>query len=203
MLTVSGQNTETKGLVQSQITGKGAITGCHQHLLPIPGVVAAACLQVLPVLLKASRALEQSIGNGLNAGAAAEPVLLASAEITELSETLKIGKVGAVSARALQREHSQSLIKGLQQALLTQVVGAHKTVTVAVISTEKDSDPGTGGEGGADTGHPLLLGQDSEAITTLEEDFHQVGASRTTGGQQQLEPLAPDGFKKTHRGFSG
>ena len=203
VLTVSGQNTETKGLVQSQITGKGAVTGGDQHLLPIAGVVAAACLQVLTVLLQASRALEQAIGNGLNAGAATEPVLLASTEITELSKALEIGKIGAVSARALQREHSQSLIKGVQQALLTQVISADKTVTVALLGTEKDSDPGTGGKGGADAGHPLLFSQDPEAITTLEEDFNQVGASSTTGGQQQLEPLAPEGFKKTHRGFSG
>ena len=53
-------------------------------------------------------------------------------------------------------------------------------------------------KGGRHTGDPLLLGHYAKAVTTFEKHFHQVGTGAATCRQQQLKPLLPKRFKKTH-----
>ena len=91
MVPIGGQHVEAKGLVQTNIAGKGAITGSHQHLLPITGIAAAAGLQVMAMALEGCSALQQGARGLLYLRATLEPIGFAGTEIAQILEAFKAG----------------------------------------------------------------------------------------------------------------
>ena len=69
---------------------------------------------------------------------------------------------------------------------------------MALFGAKKDPNAGSSSKGGTNAGHPLLLGQNTETVTTLEENLHQISACCTACAKQQFKSLAPKGIKKTH-----
>ena len=88
---IGGQHVEAEGLVQADVAGKGAITGSHQHLLPIPGIAAAAGLQVMAMALEGCGALQQFACGFLNLRTLIEPAAFGRTEIPQLPEAFEAG----------------------------------------------------------------------------------------------------------------
>ena len=187
VLAIGGQHGEAQGLVQADVPGKGAVTGSHQHLLPVAGVATAAGLQVGALTFELVGALQQP-GGGLGQGwTGPEPGGLAGAEIPQGRQAVEPGRCGVSQARSGQTEHAQGLLEGAAQAGLTQVVGGHKPIALA----PKDADAGPGAKGGTDAGDALLFGQHPQVVGAFEEHLDQVGAGGATQAQQALQGRSP------------
>ena len=59
MVTVGGEHRKTTGLVQSDITGEGAVGCSNQDFLPVAGITATTNLQMLTLLIELSCSLQQ------------------------------------------------------------------------------------------------------------------------------------------------
>ena len=117
------------------------------------------------VVLEAAGALQQLQGGFSQGGAAIKPVQLGGGEIAHHLQTFERAGVAAAVA---QPEHAEGLLKGLHQAAITQVVGAHKAIAVA----QEHPDTSAHAEGGADAGDGVLLSQDAEVVGALQENLN-------------------------------
>ena len=88
---IGGQHVEAEGLVQADVAGKGAITGSHQHFLPIPGIATAAGLQVMAMALQGCSALQQGARGLLYLRATLQPIGFSGTEIAQILEAFKAG----------------------------------------------------------------------------------------------------------------
>ena len=89
VVTVCSQHTEAAGLMQPDVASKGAVTGSHEHFLPVPGEIAAPYFKMLAKALQALGSFKQSLGDDIKVGCALQPIVFRRSEISESAETLK------------------------------------------------------------------------------------------------------------------
>ena len=125
MIAVCGDHVETHGLVQPDVSGKGAVTGGHQNLLPIAGVAAASGLKMVTVLLKATCAFQQFLARLDQKWTAFKPISLGCCKVAQWRQAFET--VGTV-AKVRESKHAKCLFEGVLQASLTQVIRADKAI---------------------------------------------------------------------------
>ena len=106
MIAIGSQDIEADRLMQTDVSTEGSVTGGHHHLLPVPGVAAAASLQMLALLLELRGAVEQFLGGLGQFRAAAQPEPLVQREVPEGRQAVK---PTASSPLNIQSQHAQGL----------------------------------------------------------------------------------------------
>ena len=84
------------------------------------------------------------------------------------------------NAIAFEPQHAQSLIKGLKQASLGQIVGANKSIAIAMVFAAEHANTSSGHKSRRNAGDTLLLGHHSETVTALKKHLYKVRTSCAT-----------------------